>query len=246
MDASLDWNKVIQFNTKVLHLMGLWPKCDDLYKCNFYTFYAFFIVNILYNGHNFFQVCNIFVVYNNLEALTETVFITGKDILGMIKIMIFIKNLGLLKNIIATLNSEDFKISDVELKKIVQPQITLWKYCFYFWWIPVVPTVLFLLLYPVLDGSYKNYLLPCAAWYPFKTNYTPLYEITYAYQFVGLWFVATATINSDCLLIALFMALGVHSDILADKLKNIQINNSKVSYSTRFMQCIKHHKTLIR
>lgn len=245
MDVLLDWNNVIRLNTKVLHLIGLWPSGNHVYKYDFYTFYAFFLVNILYNGHNFFQVCNIFVVYNSMEALTETIFITGKDVLGMVKIMIFVKNLGLLKNIIGTLNSEKFKITNLKQKQLVQPHITLWKYCFYLWWIPVVPTVFFLLLYPLLDGSYKNYQLPCAAWYPFRTNYTPAYEITYVYQFLGLWFVACATINTDSLLIAMFMALGAHSDILASKLRNLQ-DDSKVSYSKKFIHCVKHHKSLIK
>lgn len=38
---------------------------------------------------------------------------------------------------------------------------------------------------PILNGAYKQKILPFRAWYPIPQNVSPYYEIAYAYQYFG-------------------------------------------------------------
>lgn len=239
------FKKHVQISLTILNKIGLWPSGDNLYKFNFYTVYAFIVVNTFFNGHNLFQTLNIFGVYDSLEELTQTIFLAFKDALGMLKIFFFVINIRMMKQLINVLDSNDFQATTLEQIKLIRPHAFLWKLCYFVFWIPVIPTLLFLCVYPILDGSYVNYQLPFAAWYPFNIRCSPAYEIIYLYQVCGIWYVAFSTINSDSIIAAVLMAIGTQSDLLTNKLHNLS-SGLDGSYSEKFVQCIKHHQKLIR
>jgi hypothetical protein len=94
---NFDWKLTIRANILVLKVAGLWPKGSEIYKLNLYTLYFFVFIN----GHNFFQAANIFFVYTDLEALSALIFVTITDVLASFKVYCFIRNIAILKRLLA-------------------------------------------------------------------------------------------------------------------------------------------------
>jgi hypothetical protein len=88
---TFSWTRVIRPNLVAFRFLGLWPKGSTLYKANLYTLYSAVIIILLLSVHNLSQVLNIFVVYPDLQNLTETIFITVTNVLTLIKAYYFVK-----------------------------------------------------------------------------------------------------------------------------------------------------------
>ncbi|RZC18441.1 odorant receptor 49b-like [Asbolus verrucosus] len=99
-----NWKFTIRINILMLQFLGLWPKGDEIYKHDLYMLYAVISTILIMGGHNFFQTMNIFFVYNDLEALAATIFITVTDLLVSLKMYFFVRNIGTLKKLMIKLN----------------------------------------------------------------------------------------------------------------------------------------------
>ncbi|KAJ3663373.1 hypothetical protein Zmor_007651 [Zophobas morio] len=236
-----DWKLVIKANIVSLKVLGLWPEGNEDYKKNLYTLYAFISLNLFINGHNFFQAMNIFFVYTDLEALTAIIFITITDVLASIKVYYFVRNMKQLKNLMVTLEEKLFQPKHVDQKFVFMSGLNFWKFTYVVYHFPVVPTLSSWTVYPVVDGSAKDYRLPFSAWYPYNTKISPFYQITYIYQVLCIWFLALATLNMDTLIAALMMFVGAQCDILADNVKNLV----HADYGTNLLQCMHHHRKIL-
>ncbi|KAJ3663374.1 hypothetical protein Zmor_007651 [Zophobas morio] len=236
-----DWKLTIKANIASLKVLGLWPEGNEGYKKNLYTLYAFISLNLFVNGHNFFQTMNIFFVYTDLQALTALVFITITDLMALVKVYYFVRNMKQLKNLMVTLDEKLFQPKYFNQKLVFISGLNFWKFTYVLYHIPVVPTLSAWIVYPVLDGSAKDYRLPFSAWYPYNTKISPFYQITYIYQIVSIWFMAFSALNMDALMAALMMFVGAQCDILADNVKNL----GHTDYNTHLLECVKHHKKIL-
>ncbi|RZC37207.1 7tm 6 domain containing protein, partial [Asbolus verrucosus] len=242
--AKYDWKRAIKINILILKLVGLWPHEDESYKFNLYTFYAIISINFLINGHNFFQTMNIFVVYPDLEALAETIFVTITDLLASVKVYYFTRNMGQLKKLMVELNSEIFQPKSEEQMILVRPGLFSWKMTYVGFWTPVATTLFLWASFPIMDGSVKEYRLPFSAWYPFNTKISPWYELTYLHQVVSIWFMATANVNMDTLIAALMMYTGVQCDILCDNLRNL--SGVEGEFVGKLVASMQHHRKIVK
>ncbi|RZC36703.1 7tm 6 domain containing protein, partial [Asbolus verrucosus] len=82
--------------------------------------------------------------------------------------------------------------------------------------------------------------LPFSAWYPYDTKISPLYEITYLYQIIGIWFLTVGAVNMDTLIAALMMYIATQCDILCDDLKNLHHD-----FDRKLINCVKHHREIV-
>ncbi|RZC42583.1 7tm 6 domain containing protein, partial [Asbolus verrucosus] len=236
-----DWKLTIRINILMLKSVGLWPKGNEIYKPNLYMLYAIISVVIIMGGHNFFQLMNIFFVYNDLEALAESMFITATDSLISVKLCFFILNIRTLKELMMSLNSVIFQPKSVQQVELVWPRLNIWKKTYVIYWILVGTTVCVWAIFPFLSNSVKDYRLPFSAWYPYDTKISPFYEITYFYQVLGMSFRTVAALNMDTMIAALMMYTATQCDILCDDLKNLQKDFSEI-----FKGRVKHHQEIVR
>ncbi|RZC42882.1 7tm 6 domain containing protein [Asbolus verrucosus] len=95
---------------------------------------------------------------------------------------------------------------------------------------------------PILDKSFKKYQLLFPALYPYNTKKSPLYEISYIHQVVGLFITATTDTNLDSLIAALMMFIGAQCDILCDNLRNVDCN----MFREQLKVCMQHHEEILR
>jgi hypothetical protein len=233
------WTGVIKPNIIIFRVLGLWPKGSASYQADLYTLYSALIVTFLFGAHALSQILNIFVVYTDLENLAETIFITVTDVLTLVKAYYFVNNLKTLKQLMVILESEEFQPKDLKQENLVQPDVMFWKRVSD----ALVVTVAFCLSvwcsFPFLDEKKQ---LPFACWYPFGTETSPKYEITYLHQVVSICCLATANLGLDTLISALMMFVGGQCDILCDNLRSLKVDN----FCIEFVKCVKHHKDILR
>lgn len=183
-------------------------------------------------------------VYKDLTALVDTIFVVITEILGSLKAFYFVQNMKILQQLMKNINCDIFQPKTLEQKRLVQPILALWKIIYILYWFPVTSTLTSWAVFPILDGSSKIFRLPFAAWYPYNTNISPWYELTYVYQVVGVWFLAISTLNIDTLILALMTYTSAQSVLLCNSVKNLK-TDAMQSYNTKLLKCIVHHKKLI-
>jgi hypothetical protein len=238
-----NWKSTISTNVLFLKVTGLWPE-TGLYKLNKYTLYMIFVV-ILVNSHNFFLTANVVNAYQDLQALSAIIFTIFMKWLTSGKMIFFIRKSETLKHLITQLENEEFQPKNEPQVVMVQPLLKMWKMIYFVYWVPVFSTITFWTIFPILDGTVKDYRLPFSAWYPHDYKMSPLYEITYLYQVVCFWYLATLNVNMDTLIASLMMYIGTQCDISTDNLKNLR-NDGDKDFAKKLLQFVEHHKKVVR
>jgi hypothetical protein len=236
---TFSWTRVIRPNLVTFRFLGLWPKGSTLYKANLYTLYSAVIIILLLSVHNLSQVLNIFVVYPDLQNLTETIFITVTNVLTLIKAYYFVKNMSTLKQLMVILESVEFQPRNSQQESLIQPDLTFWKRVSRALVVTVGSCLTAWCSTPLLNDKKQ---LPFASWYPFGTESSPKYELTYLHQVVSIWCFATTNLSLDTLISALMMFVGGQCDILCDNLRSLKV----VNFCIEFVKCVKHHKDILR
>ncbi|XP_068907642.1 odorant receptor Or1-like [Tenebrio molitor] len=228
---TFSWTRVIRPNLVGFRFLGLWPKGSTLYKANLYTLYSAVIIILLLSVHNLSQVLNIFVVYPDLQNLTETIFITVTNVLTLIKAYYFVKNMSTLKQLMVILESVEFQPRNSQQESLIQPDLTFWKRVSSALVVTVGSCLTAWCSTPLLNDKKQ---LPFASWYPFGTESSPKYELTYLHQVVSIWCFATTNLSLDTLISALMMFVGGQCDILCDNLRSLKVAPLSSEFCTIF------------
>lgn len=243
--TSFDWKNSVKINIWILKFVGLWPNNDVGYKLNAYTLYSFISLNLFINFHNFFQLVNIYFVRSDLEALSAVIYVSLTDLLASVKVWYFVDKIKLLNELMVVSENKILQPQNEKQEELFRKSLFIWKAIYIMFWIPVATTLCLWAVFPVLDGSYKNYRLPFSAWYPFDTKTSPIYEITYVYQIICIWFLATANLNMDTMIAALMMYVGAQCDILSNNLQALRFVNSN-QFKLQLYNLIEHHKLILK
>ena len=191
-------------------------------------------------GHNFFQTMNIFFIYTDLEAMADTFFITITDTLILAKTCFFIKNIKILKGLMNELKNDVFRPKTIRQFILVQVHLDTWKSIYYSYGSVVIGTGFFWCFIPLLDGSFRRHRLPFAAWYPYNTETSPFYELTYVYQTICFTYFFVGNLSVDSAITSLMMYTAAQCDIFCNKIQNMTPESDKIA------DFVKHHKKIIR
>ncbi|RZC42493.1 7tm 6 domain containing protein, partial [Asbolus verrucosus] len=236
-----EWKSTIRMNILTLKLVGLWPKSDKLYQFDFYTLYGMISAFFFVVGSILCQVIHIVRVHPDLEVLTGAIFIILTETLGSIKMCYFMLNRKLIMQLMKTLNSEMFRVRTLSQRRIVQPAMSFWKLAYVSFYTLTTATAFLWSIFPFLDQSFKEKQLPFPAWYPYDAEKSPLYEISYFHQVLGLFLCALGGLNSDTLMAAFMMFVGAQCDILCDNLRNLAMQN----FNRNLLLYVNHHKVIL-
>ncbi|RZB89854.1 odorant receptor 59a-like, partial [Asbolus verrucosus] len=223
-----DWKLTISTNILKLKFVGLWP---EVFVC----------------GHNFFQAANLMFNDNDLQTVTATSFITLSTLIAILKTYYLIQNMGILKELMVTLNSDLFQPRNLRQINQIKPSLKFWKINYVLYWSMASGAIFFWSTYPILDKSVEKYRLPFMAWYPYNTKISPYYEITYIYQILGIIFVATTALSIDTLIAALNMYIGAQFDILCDDIRHLYdvTNDTFHEINKKLIHSVKHHRKIL-
>nr|XP_015833033.1 PREDICTED: odorant receptor Or1 isoform X3 [Tribolium castaneum] len=234
-----DWSTTIGINLFLLKCVGLWPEAE-FYKPNFYTFYAIFNAIFIIGGHNLSQLILTYFVYSDLEALANTIFVLTTNIMAAAKMYFFVRNLKMIKQMLAVLNTPQFLPKSDTQVDLVKPSLKLWKLSYTVFSVIVAMNVFLWSIAPFFNPEQR---FPFVAWYPFQTSTTLNYCIVYLYQVVCIWVITIANMNLDTVTMALMVYIGTQCDILCDDLSNLYGNSDY--FHKHLISCIKHHKKIV-
>lgn len=236
-----DWKYTPRLNIFILKMIGLWPEGEASYKLNLYILQSSTLILVFLLGHIFFQAANIFVIFDDLEAVTGTIFILLTEIMAIFKSYYLIKNMKILKQLMGVLNNRLFQPKSSQQISTIGPFLGFWSTIYYSLSIISAGAIVFWAVFPILDQSHES-RLPFLAWYPFDYKVSPYYELVYIYQIMSTSYIGSVNLNIDTLIACLNMYAGCQFDLLCDNLRNIQ----KCKGEERLlMQCILHHRMIL-
>lgn len=236
-----DWKFTARINIFMLKFIGLWPKSDGSYRLNLYLLQSAILISVLLVGHIFFQTINIFFIFDDLEAVTGTVFILLTEVMAIFKSYYLIKNIKILKQLMMMLNDNLFQPKNNKQIKAVEPFLKFWTFIYYGLTVISAGAIVFWSVFPILDTSHEQ-RLPFLAWYPFNYQTSPYYELVYVYQIMSTSYIGSVNLNIDTLIACLNMYSGCQFDLLCDNLKNIE---GVKENNNQLVQCILHHKMIL-
>lgn len=237
---TFNWKDTIKANLGMLKILGMWPKSNQ-YTFGIYSFYTAIWITI-FSIQLSCQIINVILSLDNFQIVITTSYIILGETIAAFKTFFSIKNVRILKFLVKMLDHENFQPKSISQVKLVQPSLNSWTLIFKTYWIAGGATLLFWVLFPILDKGYEEYRFPFLAWYPFNVRREPVYQLTYIYQVFAVFYMAFVVINIDTLIAALNMYLGAQFDILCDNLKNLgKTDNGKEDLN----KCILHHKCIL-
>ncbi|RZC37729.1 7tm 6 domain containing protein [Asbolus verrucosus] len=247
-ETKFDWKRTIRLNILVLKIVGLWPPGDEIYGYTFYTLYEILNVLFLQIGIIVFQTVNLFLNIDDLEVVTGTIFVLLMEMLAPIKSYTIIKNTGMLKQLMATINNDLFQPKNFQQRSLIQPNLKAWKKTVATFWFFTLGWLFFLMLCPFFDKTVNEYRLPFLAWYPYSVKASPQYELSYLHQFISVTTMSMVNVNIDSLIAALNMYIGAQFDILCDNLRNFYDNSrdSPTDVEEKLKKCINHHREILK
>ncbi|KAJ3663388.1 hypothetical protein Zmor_007663 [Zophobas morio] len=237
---TFDWKSAIHLNLIVLKSVGLWPKGNGLYKRDIYLVYALSLAIFLVGGFNLSQLINIYFIYTDFEILTSTILLTTTNVLALMKMYLFLKNVRKIKKLLNTLNTCEFRPKTLKEFELVKPSLTRWKKIYIWYNTIVIFNLLMWSIAPILGGL-DQHRLPFEAWFPFDTQALPNYAAAYIYQIVCMWPMSLCNINLDCIIMALMMFLYVQCDLLCHSLRSLKWDK----FDEELVECIKRHKLIL-
>ncbi|RZC37616.1 7tm 6 domain containing protein [Asbolus verrucosus] len=245
---NFSWQQTLKVNILMLKMLGLWPPGDGTYGFNLYTLYKIFSALCFELCHIGAQTVKLFFILDDLQAVTGSIFVLLMEMLGLLKSYCIIRNMGMLKQLTITLSNDLFQPKNLHQKNLIQPSLNAWKSIASALWILCFGWMLTWMLSPIFDKSFKQYRLPFLAWYPYNTQTSPQYELTYLHQLTGISYICMNSLTSDTLIAALNMYIGAQFDILSDDVRNFYdgVKSSPADASGKLKSCIKHHKEILK
>ncbi|RZB40739.1 7tm 6 domain containing protein [Asbolus verrucosus] len=238
-----DWKVNIQMNIFILKILGLWPKGDESYGFNLYTLYGIFVLLFFELAHIAVATMDVFLNLDDLKTVTGNIFVLLMEMLGILKSYSLIRNMGMLKQLMRTINSDLFQPKTRHQRSLILPNLRAWKTIVALFWFLTVGWIIFWMMCPIFDRTFKEYHLPFPFSYPFNTKTSPYYEMTYLHQFIAVDYLSMTNVNIDTLIAALNMYIGAQLDILCDDLRNL---HKASDANNNLKKCIHHHSEILK
>lgn len=235
---------IFRINFLLMRSGGMWPNSDE-YELNLYLLYTIFLVSLISFGDIIFQSAKIFFL-KNIEELSEIIFILLSKFGTLFKAIYVIKNIKTLKKLVQAMD-DNYLFQPKNLRQIlmIKPVLRVWKISLATLWILTTAGISFWTFFPITDKTYKDHRLPFSCWYPYNTNKTPFYQITYFYQIASAIYVGLTTNCANFLISSLSAFVGSQFDLLCDNIKNLGFD-SQIKTKQQLFMCIKHYREVIR
>lgn len=223
---------------------GMWPKSNK-YVCDKYLLYTILLLSVLSLGDIMFQTAKILVL-ENIEELAEIIFVLLSKLGTLFKAIYVVKNIKTIKSLTHSMDANHlFQPKNQEQILLVKPILKIWKISLIILWILTTSGISFWTFFPITDKSYKQHRLPFACWYPYNTNKTPLYQITYFYQIASLIFMGLTTNCANFLTSSLCAFVGSQFDLMCNNIKDLGYC-SKPEIKKQLFKCMNHYNHVIK
>ncbi|KAK9884255.1 hypothetical protein WA026_005205 [Henosepilachna vigintioctopunctata] len=241
----------------VLWIVRIWfpeksSKYYTLYKL--YTFVYFF----MYIIHVATMVVHVSTIYQDIGALSATFYVLSIKLIGVYKVIYILKGMIFSQELLNVLEEKIFLPKDKRQENLEKSLFYGWKIRASIIIIGVAITVLFLNVWPVIDGL-SNKRLPFTSWYPFDYQEFPLFGVIFLFQAMGTIYAGCINVGTDTFASQIMANIQIQCYILSDTLKhlfeyskiNLQSKNvpRQVIYENMnkmLIECVQHHRAILR
>jgi hypothetical protein len=193
------------------------------------------------------EIVNMVVVFGDIEKMTEASFVLLTNLSHLLKLYVFIKHGSEIRNLIKSINREEFKPRNLVQYKMLAEEIKVSKLLTKIFLFMCCVTCLLWAVFPLLDmKSGERIRLPLSGWYPFKIDKPAVFELIYAYQIFATCINGLRNISMDTFLSGSIMVISGQLAILNNSLQIMeQCSKSKVTSEVQGNQ-EKFRKILVR
>lgn len=254
----LDLREMISYSLNIIMFTGfLRPekrsKYDIGYKASIVFFVGLFF--ILYMSTEF---ANIVVVFGDVEEMTQASFLFLTHFVQFFKFFSITQYNDLLWDMILRLNMKAFEPRTLSQRQMLTERISLSKKiakCFVYLGIA---TCGLWAVFPFVDSGKTEVELPLSGWFPFRTDYSPVFELIYLYQVCGSTFNAVINISMDTLIAMLIFFVSCQLEILNDSLakakeiceRRVKENNGRRNFNEEIevylRELVNHHRYILK
>ena len=172
-----DWKSTFYTNFRTLKVIGLWPEHNEGYKFDWYTLYTLFCVNLCFIGPNFTQIMDLLINTSDLETFTARIFLIISEILVPIKVYYHIKTISRGKELMQKTNATIFQPKTTTQRNLAQNQLDIWTGAYSIFCVSCFIATVLEFIFPIIDGTYKEYHLTLPAWFPYDYKSSPYYQM---------------------------------------------------------------------
>lgn len=191
---------------------------------------------------------------SDIERATNILFVFLAKVILIIKICPIQCNQMKLLDIIHK-NRPEFSPDDEEQLEMFNKAVGFQRRLTIIFHLMGIVATLTMCFFPFIDPGMSG-KLPLSAWYPFKVEKAPMYQITFTYQTVCLLFMSLADVATDMLISGLLMVASNQLEILRCQIVNIRRravknyqkgldNDVNDAMQKRLVTCIRHYNCIL-
>ncbi|KAI4458221.1 odorant receptor [Holotrichia oblita] len=147
-----------------------------------------------------------------------------------------------LKSIIEETEKDIFRPIDVKSKEIIRRTMRIWKIVFRFYMTTCISVVSLWAACAFLTSN--EIALPFRYWYPFDVGSSPVYEIIFAYEVVGILLMVISHVTLDVSVAGIMAFIIGQINILNDNLRDIDCEG-EIAIKTQ-IRCFTLHRNIKR
>lgn len=262
-DKELDLRTSLDLNFKILSIFGYWlPEGTKGFSKILYVIYSCFIIGLCFITYTVTEVINLYLSLDDLTKLSDASFLFLTHMTQLFKLYYFVVNYEKILTLVNSLNREIFKPRNIVQWKMLKTTMSYSKNLYKIYIAMCAACVLLWGVFPIIDKTEDGIELPLAAWYPFDTNNSPIFEFIYFYQIFSVLMDATTNISMDTTASGFMAHICGQLDVLNDALihirdqalKNIQelrIPTEKMQKALQeemdkeLIRCVVHHINIL-
>lgn len=237
---NFDWEEEIYLTILLVKVMGLWPMSKKIFNFDVSLVYIFVIIVIIITGHDCSQIVNVIFVYSDVNQLISMIFLTSTNLLAYFKAIVFLRNSKVIKSIFQTLREKQYLPADIKQFKRIESSPKMYRKIFKYYVAVATANLILWTSTPIIAGTVKTWELPFIAWYPFNYKKRVIFEITYMYQTVAIWYITLGNVAMDSTFYAMTMLVWVQCEILCDNAARLDKHFKK-----NLIKCIKHYEGIL-
>nr|XP_015840913.1 PREDICTED: odorant receptor Or1-like [Tribolium castaneum] len=187
--------------------------------------------------------------FGDMEKMTDASFLLLTNVVQSIKITVFNTYRSRVWQLVESMNREVFKPRNATQYNILVHEIKKSKFITISFFIACVLTCASWGISPLLDTTVTNRRrLPLSGWYPFKTEASPVFELTYAYQMFVTTVGGLGNISMDTFMSGCIMNLSAQISVLNNALENMEPKKLRTDeeINESLVRNVIHHRNILQ
>lgn len=212
-------SKSLENNVKVFKVFGFWlPELSYSGRIA-YRIYSGIVILLFFYLYVLSYMTDVVMSIGDLEKFSKGSFLLLTLIAEIFKGLPVQLKQQQLQELLNDLDGETFRPKNELESKMIKNGMSTIKYMFRTFMCMYESTVTLWALFPLFDRTNKI-SLPLSGWYPYSTDGSPAFELTYLYQIGGCVYLACLNCSLDIFIAGLMVNATAQLDVLLYKLEH--------------------------